>query len=78
MNMIKEELDADTDMGATLNEFELVHIKQEDSPVLFCSVKSEFKVSAVFVLHIRVKGDFRRLHDIEFNVYMLLLHRVCH
>jgi hypothetical protein len=78
MNVIKEEPDADTDMGPTLNEFELVHIKQEDSPVLFCSVKSEFKVGAVFVLHIRVKGNFRRLRDIEFNVCVLLLHQVYH
>ncbi|XP_023706609.1 zinc finger protein OZF isoform X3 [Cryptotermes secundus] len=43
MSVIKEEPGADTDMGPTLNEFKLVHFKQEDSPVLFCSVKSEFK-----------------------------------
>jgi hypothetical protein len=67
MNMMKEEPDVDTDRGPTLNEFELVHIKQEDSPV-----KSEFKVSAIFVLHNRVKGDLRRLCDVEFNVYALL------
>lgn len=78
MSVIKEEPGADTDMGPTLNEFKLVHFKQEDSPVLFCSVKSEFKVSAISVLHIKVKEDFRKLHNIEFSVYMLLLHQVCH
>jgi hypothetical protein len=56
MNMIKEEPDADTNMSPTLNEFDPVHIKQGNSPVLFCSVKSEFKVSSIFVLHNSERG----------------------
>jgi hypothetical protein len=45
MDMIKAEPDSDTDTNQTLNEFELVHIKQEDSPDPICTPKSEFKVS---------------------------------
>jgi hypothetical protein len=36
MDVIKAEADAHTDVGPALSEFELVHIKQEGSPAMFC------------------------------------------
>jgi hypothetical protein len=59
MDVIKAEADADTDVGSVLSEFELVHLKQEGSPAMLSSVNSEFKVSCNFVLHNRVKEDWK-------------------
>jgi hypothetical protein len=45
MDVIKKELESDTDAEPTLSEFESITVKQEGSSVPLCTMKMALKVS---------------------------------